>query len=257
MVLPPLAIVWRCPLAVEQYAEEGKAIAAARPGCPDCGTPLRFRSGYWCHVRSGGGTGRPVWIVEPSASLVGAPGGGRGRRGPPHDPGPVGGAAVVDEFSDGLGLALRGHPGRPAHPGPPACAWESSLPSISGSPPATTSSPWTWPSRWPTFAITSTSWDATSRSSPMTPWPACTGSPTAFPRALNNAATAADLNAYTHHALNCRKRQHPLADSWVVDTRHRRLPPPSKASTVRLLSRRRPSIGDGCVVLRRAGRIES
>lgn len=62
MVLPPLAIVWRCPLAVEQYAEAGKGIAAARPGCPDCGTPLRFRSGYWRHVRAGGGTGRPVWI---------------------------------------------------------------------------------------------------------------------------------------------------------------------------------------------------
>lgn len=62
MVSPPLAIVWRCPLEVEQYAAEGKQVTTPRPDCPDCGTPLRFRSGYWRHVRAGGGTGRPAWI---------------------------------------------------------------------------------------------------------------------------------------------------------------------------------------------------
>jgi hypothetical protein len=62
VVLPPLAIVWRCPLAVEQYANDGKEVATPRPCCPDCEMPLRFRSGYWRHVRSGGGTGRRVWI---------------------------------------------------------------------------------------------------------------------------------------------------------------------------------------------------
>lgn len=62
MVLPPLAIVWRCPLEVEQYAAQGKEVTTPRPDCPDCGMPLRFRSGYWRHVRAGGGTGRPVWV---------------------------------------------------------------------------------------------------------------------------------------------------------------------------------------------------
>lgn len=62
VVLPPLAIVWRCPLAVEQYVAEGRQIEVQRPGCLDCDAPLRFRSGYWRHVRSGGGTGRRIWI---------------------------------------------------------------------------------------------------------------------------------------------------------------------------------------------------
>lgn len=61
MVLPPLAIVWRCPLSVERYLERGRQIEVPRLGCPDCEVPLRFRSGYWRHVRCGG-TGRRAWI---------------------------------------------------------------------------------------------------------------------------------------------------------------------------------------------------
>ncbi len=62
LVLPPVAIVWRCPLSVEQYVAAGKGIEVPRPDCPDCAAPMRFRSGYWRDVRSGGGTGRPMWI---------------------------------------------------------------------------------------------------------------------------------------------------------------------------------------------------
>jgi molybdenum-dependent DNA-binding transcriptional regulator ModE len=61
VVLPPLAIVWRCPLSVEQYLERGRKIEVPRLRCPDCEGLLRFRSGYWRHVRSGG-TGRPAWV---------------------------------------------------------------------------------------------------------------------------------------------------------------------------------------------------
>lgn len=61
MVLPPLAIVWRCPLSVEQYLERGRQIEVPRHRCPDCEAPLRFRSGYWRHVRSGV-TGRRAWV---------------------------------------------------------------------------------------------------------------------------------------------------------------------------------------------------
>lgn len=62
MVLPPLAIVWRCPLEVEQYVAEGKGCPVPRPDCPGCGSALRFRSGYWRQVRSGGGTGQRMWV---------------------------------------------------------------------------------------------------------------------------------------------------------------------------------------------------
>jgi len=62
VVLPPLAIVWRCPLAVEEYVAGGKEIEVARHRCPECQEPLRFRSGYWRDVRTGGGTGRRVWV---------------------------------------------------------------------------------------------------------------------------------------------------------------------------------------------------
>ncbi len=62
LVLPPVAIVWRCPLSVEEYVAAGKEIEICRPECPDCATPMKFRSGYWRDVRARGGMGRPVWI---------------------------------------------------------------------------------------------------------------------------------------------------------------------------------------------------
>lgn len=61
-MLPPVAIVWRCALSVDEYVAAGKAVEVPRRGCPDCGELLRFRSGYWRQVRSEGGTGRPVWV---------------------------------------------------------------------------------------------------------------------------------------------------------------------------------------------------
>ena len=62
MVLPPMAMVWRCPLSVDEYVAVGKGVEVPRPESPGCGKPMRFRSGYWRHVRSCGGTGRPAWV---------------------------------------------------------------------------------------------------------------------------------------------------------------------------------------------------
>lgn len=62
LVLPPVAIVWRCPLSVEEYVAAGKEVHVPRPACPDCQAPMEFRSGYRRDVRARGGTGRPVWI---------------------------------------------------------------------------------------------------------------------------------------------------------------------------------------------------
>lgn len=61
-VLPPVVMVWRCPLSVEEYVAAGEGIDVPRPDCPECAIPMRFRSGYWRHVRVGGGVGQPAWI---------------------------------------------------------------------------------------------------------------------------------------------------------------------------------------------------
>ncbi len=62
LVLPPVSIVWRCLLSVDEYVAAGKEVEVPRPDCPGCGDPMRFRSGYGRHVRCGGGTGRRIWI---------------------------------------------------------------------------------------------------------------------------------------------------------------------------------------------------
>ena len=62
LVLPPVAMVWRCLLSVDEYVAAGKEVEVPRPDCPGCGEVMRFRSGYGRHVRCGGGTGRRMWI---------------------------------------------------------------------------------------------------------------------------------------------------------------------------------------------------
>jgi transposase-like protein len=49
-----MAIVWPCPLTVDQYVAGGRDVVVPRPDCPDCGVALTFRSGYDRHVRSEG-----------------------------------------------------------------------------------------------------------------------------------------------------------------------------------------------------------
>ena len=42
-----MAIVWPCRLSVDEYAAAGREVAVPRAACPDCRTPMTFRSGYW------------------------------------------------------------------------------------------------------------------------------------------------------------------------------------------------------------------
>jgi hypothetical protein len=53
-VLPPVSIVWPCPLSVDAYVEAGRAIEVPRADCPACLLPMSRWSGYLRHVRDGG-----------------------------------------------------------------------------------------------------------------------------------------------------------------------------------------------------------
>jgi hypothetical protein len=49
-----MAIVWPCPLSVDEYLAEGRDVAVPRPDCPGCAGPMSFWSGYERSVRCGG-----------------------------------------------------------------------------------------------------------------------------------------------------------------------------------------------------------
>jgi transposase-like protein len=53
-----VAIVWPCPLSVEEYQAAGRGVGVPRTDCPDCGQPMVFWSGYQRYVRVG-----RVWRV--------------------------------------------------------------------------------------------------------------------------------------------------------------------------------------------------
>jgi len=56
-----MAIVWPCPLTVDQYVAGGRDVVVPRPDCPDCGAAMAFRSGYERHVRAAG-LCRVLWL---------------------------------------------------------------------------------------------------------------------------------------------------------------------------------------------------
>jgi len=49
-----MAIVWSCPLSVDQYVAAGRSVAVPRPDCPACTTAMSFWSGYERSVRVDG-----------------------------------------------------------------------------------------------------------------------------------------------------------------------------------------------------------
>lgn len=49
-----MAIVWACALSVDEYVAAGRAVAVARPDCPECSTAMAFWSGYERSIRSDG-----------------------------------------------------------------------------------------------------------------------------------------------------------------------------------------------------------
>jgi transposase-like protein len=56
-----VAIVWLCPLGVEQYAVAGRQVEVPCPDCPGCGRAMGLWSGYARWVRVGGRAYR-VWV---------------------------------------------------------------------------------------------------------------------------------------------------------------------------------------------------
>lgn len=56
-----MAIVWPCPLSVEQYLAAGRDVVVPRQECPGCTTPMSFWSGYERWIRDGG-TCRKLWV---------------------------------------------------------------------------------------------------------------------------------------------------------------------------------------------------
>jgi len=53
-VLPPVAIVWPCPLSVDGYVSAGRELDVPRPDCPCCGAAMSWWSGYRRFVRADG-----------------------------------------------------------------------------------------------------------------------------------------------------------------------------------------------------------
>lgn len=54
--MPPVAIVWPCPLSVDAYLAAGRELEVPRPSCPRCAGVMTFWSGYRRFVRAEGVT---------------------------------------------------------------------------------------------------------------------------------------------------------------------------------------------------------
>jgi len=61
-VTSTVAIVWPCPLGVDEYAAAGRDVEVPRPSCPACAKPMIFWSGYPRTVRDDDGDDRLVWV---------------------------------------------------------------------------------------------------------------------------------------------------------------------------------------------------
>ncbi|MGH9189912.1 MAG: DUF6431 domain-containing protein [Acidimicrobiales bacterium] len=55
-----VAIVWPCPLGVDEYEAAGRDVEVPRPDCPGCAKPMIFWSGYSRTVRDG--ADRRIWV---------------------------------------------------------------------------------------------------------------------------------------------------------------------------------------------------
>src|SRR6266536_2989860 len=59
-----VAIVWPCPLSVEEYQAAGRGVRVPRADCPECDRPMVFWSGYQRYLRDGCGRIWRVWVVR-------------------------------------------------------------------------------------------------------------------------------------------------------------------------------------------------
>ena len=53
-MLPPVSIVWPCPLSVDEYVSAGRTLEFPRPDCPSCLMKMTFWSGYRRQIREDG-----------------------------------------------------------------------------------------------------------------------------------------------------------------------------------------------------------
>jgi hypothetical protein len=60
-VLPPVAIVWPCPLSVDAYVAAGRDVEVPQPDCRRCGETTTWWSGYWRFVRADGAS-RAIFV---------------------------------------------------------------------------------------------------------------------------------------------------------------------------------------------------
>lgn len=60
-MLPPVAIVWPCPLSVDAYVAAGRGVEVPRVNCPRCGAATTLWSGYRRFVRAGGAS-RAIFV---------------------------------------------------------------------------------------------------------------------------------------------------------------------------------------------------
>src|SRR6266542_2921121 len=59
-----VAIVWPCPLSVEEYQAAGRGVRVPRADCPECDRPMVVWSGYQRYLRDGCGRIWRVWVVR-------------------------------------------------------------------------------------------------------------------------------------------------------------------------------------------------
>lgn len=59
-VTSTVAIVWPCPLDVDEYTAAGRDVEVPRPSCPSCAKPMIFWSGYPRTLRAG--DDRLIWV---------------------------------------------------------------------------------------------------------------------------------------------------------------------------------------------------
>lgn len=60
-MLPPVSIVWPCPLSVDAYVAADRDVEVPRPDCPRCGGVTIWWSGYRRFVRAGGAS-RSIFV---------------------------------------------------------------------------------------------------------------------------------------------------------------------------------------------------
>jgi transposase-like protein len=63
-----MAIVWSCPLSVDEYVAAGRRLEVPRPNCPSCTQPMHYWSGYERALRVGA-LDHQLWVPRARCRL--------------------------------------------------------------------------------------------------------------------------------------------------------------------------------------------